>query len=80
VAELAIIYQTPARLEDVLAVSTQIINIGAASAELRQVITRESVVVADLTVVLACVNREGRAQRWLPELRRAFGDTEQKDV
>jgi acyl-CoA thioester hydrolase len=80
VAELAIIYRTPAHLEDVLAVSTQIINIGAASADLRQVITRESVVVAELKVTLACVNPEGRPKRWPPELRRAFGETEQKDV
>jgi len=72
VAELAIIYKNRAKLEDVLAVRTQIANIRAASATLKQSITRDSEVIAELTVELVYINDKGKPSRWPADIRQAM--------
>jgi len=72
VAELAIIYKNRAQLEDVLAVETQIANIRAASATLKQSIRRGSEIIAELTVEIVYINDKGRPVRWPDDIRQTM--------
>ena len=56
----------PARLDDLLQVETRITNVGGASLEALQIVTRGGEDLARLKVKLACLNQAGRPAR-LPE-------------
>ena len=63
-------YQRPARLDDELIVTTAIVEVGGASAKLRQHFRRDSDSLAVLQVWLCCVRAgTGRAAR-MPEFWR----------
>jgi acyl-CoA thioester hydrolase len=62
-------YLAPARLDDLLSVETTLIDLGNASFTMQQRILRDETLVADLKVVLVCVNEAGKAIRVPPVLR-----------
>ncbi|HEX3882321.1 MAG TPA: tol-pal system-associated acyl-CoA thioesterase [Stellaceae bacterium] len=64
-------FLVPARLDDALAVVTSVIAVRGALLTLRQEIRRDDVLVAAIDIDVACIGREGRAQR-LPPLLRAM--------
>ena len=66
VKRLAVEYARPARLDDLLSVSTEIRRAGAALV-LRQEVRREMEHLAALDVTLACVDAATLAPRRLPE-------------
>jgi len=72
VRRLDIDYRAPARLDDLLAVSTTVEEAGRASLRLRQKIERDGREIAILNVHLACVDRRGRPIRVPPAIREAF--------
>ena len=66
-------YRRPARLDDFLVVETAVAGLWAARVELRQVVRRGGVVLAEMSVGLACVRvADGRAARIPPRWRAAF--------
>ncbi|MBA4152249.1 MAG: tol-pal system-associated acyl-CoA thioesterase [Acinetobacter sp.] len=59
-------YRQPARLDDLLQVSAEIVKIGRASLKFRQRITRQDVLLADGLIEVACVDKESLKPRALP--------------
>lgn len=66
-------YLAPARLDDVLEVETSVEALGAATADLRQIVRRAGDEIVRAAVRLACISREGRPRRMPREARAAFG-------
>jgi acyl-CoA thioester hydrolase len=66
VSRLTIDYVAPARLDDDIAVTTQLDELGRASLKLRQDVRRESALLATLLVTVACIDSTGSVAR-LPE-------------
>ncbi len=69
VRHIAIDYRAPGRLDDLLTVETSVVDLGNASFTMQQTITRDAQVVADMKVVLVCVNEAGKAIR-VPDMLR----------
>ena len=70
-------YRRPARLDDALVVETALIELGAASVRMRQVIRRRPGVdaeeeVARFTAHVACTGRDGKPMRLPAQLRDAL--------
>jgi acyl-CoA thioester hydrolase len=66
-------YLRPARLDESLEVATRVLAVGAAKAELSQVIRRDADTLAEAKVLLACVRRgDGRPARIPPRWRDAL--------
>jgi len=65
-------YLTPARLDDALVVDTTLLELGAATLNLRQQIRRGGDLLADLEVLVACIGRDGRPRRLPSTLRAAL--------
>jgi acyl-CoA thioester hydrolase len=64
-------FLVPARLDDALIVSTSVVAVRGALLSLRQEVRRGETLLAALDIDVACIGREGRAQR-LPPLLRAM--------
>lgn len=62
-------YHAPARYDDVLQIETSTLDVRRASAILRQVVTRDGVLIFSADVRIACITVEGRALR-IPEIAR----------
>jgi acyl-CoA thioester hydrolase len=70
-------YRRPARLDELLVVETEVTGLWAARVELRQVVRRGRVALAELSVGLACVRvADGRAARIPARWRAVFGSEE----
>ena len=65
-------YRRPARLDDALTVETALINLGAASVRMRQVIRRNEEEVARFTANVACTGPDGKPMRMPAQLREAL--------
>ncbi len=65
-------YLTPARLEDALVIDTTLLELGAATLNLRQRIRRGGELLADLEVLVACIGCDGRPRRLPSALRAAL--------
>ena len=61
-----------ARLDDALTVETALINLGAASVRMRQVIRRNEEEVARFTANVACTGPDGKPMRMPAQLREAL--------
>jgi len=59
-------YRKPARLDDLLHISAEVIKIGRASLTFRQRITRQDVLLADGLIEVACVDKESLKPCALP--------------
>jgi acyl-CoA thioester hydrolase len=65
-------YVRPAMLDDLLVVETQTIDVGGASAVLRQVVRGPNGICAALRIKLACVGTDGKPARIPPRWREAM--------
>jgi acyl-CoA thioester hydrolase len=72
VADLAIRYLAPARLDDALTMVTGVLELGAASVRLRQRALRKDVLLAEATVRVGFIAPDGRPRRHPSEWRDAF--------
>jgi acyl-CoA thioester hydrolase len=72
VADLAIRYLAPARLDDALAVVTGVAELGAASVRLRQRALRNDDLLAEATVRVGFIAPDGRPRRHPSEWRESF--------
>jgi acyl-CoA thioester hydrolase len=63
VADLAIKYRRPARLDDALTVVSQVQAVGAATATIHQAVMRGSEILTEAIVTAAFLTREGRPRR-----------------
>jgi acyl-CoA thioester hydrolase len=72
VADMSIRYANPARLDDDVLISTEALELGAASVRLRQVARRGDDLLAEATVRVGFVSPEGRPKRQPAHWRAAF--------
>jgi len=63
ISECTIRYRAPARLDDALVVATQLVAFGAASCRIHQRVMRDTLILADASVVAAFVAPSGRPAR-----------------
>jgi len=73
VRHVEIDYRAPSRLDDLLDVSVEIVNIGNTSITIRQEISRDGQVLAEVNIVLVAVSIQGKAVRIPPQLRQILG-------
>lgn len=66
-------YQAPARLDDSLTVTAQLVRIGGASLDLVQHIKRGQDILVAIKVTLVCTTRGGKVLRLPPEWRQKLG-------
>lgn len=64
----------PARLDDELAVETEVTGVRGASADMSQIIRRGDADLARMTVRIACVGPRGRPTRFPPAISAAFSE------
>lgn len=69
VRQAEIDYRGPARLDDLLHTTAEVLVIGNTSITLRQVVSRDDKVLAEMKIVLVAVNSEGKPVRFPPQLR-----------
>lgn len=62
-------YHKPSRLDDLLTLETLADGVGNSSFMMKQAITRDGVLVFDMTVQLVCVNEQGRPTRVPDDLK-----------
>lgn len=72
VAEITIRYRAPARIDDLLTVTTRLISAKAAKFELEQTVLRGDQVLAELRVIVVCIDLNGRPQRFPKTMMLAF--------
>ncbi|KAA5605187.1 tol-pal system-associated acyl-CoA thioesterase [Roseospira marina] len=65
-------YRRPARLDDLLMVETEVLEVGGASMRVRQNITRDGELMVAIELRLAMINARGRPDRIPASLRRAL--------
>ena len=75
VHRLAAEFQSPARLDDLLAIETTLAAISAARLSLRQLVRRDATPLVALSVELACVGADGRPARIPARWRTALEGT-----
>jgi acyl-CoA thioester hydrolase len=68
-------YRAPARLDDLLDVVTRIVDVRGASLGMVQRVERAGQTLTELELVLACIDRNGRATRVPAPVRAAFEKT-----
>ena len=66
-------YCASAVLDDLLDISTEVVEIGNTSMTVRHVITRGDKVLVEIKIILVAVSGIGRASRIPPQLRQIFG-------
>lgn len=66
VISMQINFKSPAKLDELLDVQTRMVSVGGASMEMAQGIYRGDVLLVDMIVKIACIDRNGKAAR-LPE-------------
>jgi acyl-CoA thioester hydrolase len=69
VRQAEIDYRAPAKLDDLLQTTAEVLAIGNTSLTLRQVISRDDKVLAEIKIVLVAVNETGKPVRFPPQLR-----------
>jgi acyl-CoA thioester hydrolase len=74
VAEVAISYRSPARLDDALTVATRPLKLGAASIRLEQRIARGDVLLTEANVRVGFLSPDGRPRRQPAAWRAKFAD------
>lgn len=65
-------YLGPARLDDLLEVETRVLDLGGATVDAEQVVTRDGAALVRIRVRLACITAAGRATRLPAAVRTAF--------
>jgi acyl-CoA thioester hydrolase len=73
VTQMDIKYRRPARFDDALLVTTDIVQLRGASIDMRQIITRQDEVIISASVTAAFVSPDGRPLRQPKQWVAAFG-------
>lgn len=73
VRHLEVDYNAPARLDDSLTVTAQLVKIGGASLDLLQNIKRGQDILVAIKVTLVCTTHDGKVLRLPPEWRQKLG-------
>jgi acyl-CoA thioester hydrolase len=73
VRRMTIDWRAPARIDDLLTVTTAFIEVKGARMSLRQAIARGETPIASAEVEAACMNLDGRPRRLPPEVAARFG-------
>jgi tol-pal system-associated acyl-CoA thioesterase len=60
-------YKQPAKMDDLLIVSAQIIKLGKASMQFQQTLTRDGHIICEATIDIACVNKQHLKPCALPQ-------------
>lgn len=66
-------YRASAVLDDLLDISTEVIEIGNTSMTIKHVLTCKDKVIVEMKIVLVAISGIGRASRIPPQLRQIFG-------
>ena len=66
-------YRAPAKLDDLLDLTTEIIDVGNTSLTMKQIVWREEMVLAEIKVVIVAMTPTGQAVRIPPHLRQILG-------
>jgi len=74
VVHVDIHYRRPAKLGEIIEVSSEVIEMTNASITFKQEIFRDDAVLVEATVKLACINRNGKPQRIPSGLASLFSD------
>lgn len=69
VKRAAIEYHAPARLDDLLEITTELTHCGAATLDIRQILRHEGTLLAEVMVTVVTVSPEGKVLRLPKELR-----------
>jgi acyl-CoA thioester hydrolase len=73
VTDLCIKYRAPARLDDVLIVTSRVMAVRGASVDIHQIVSRDTLTLTDATITAAFVGPDGRARRqpadWVTRFR-----------
>ena len=72
VYHLEIRYFSPAKLDDLLTIDTQLIDVRKASISMNQLITCDGKKIASLDISIACVDLEMKPTRWPSDLYDSF--------
>jgi acyl-CoA thioester hydrolase len=72
VKSLGIVFHSPAKLDDLLSIQTELVELNYVSIKIHQCIKREDVTLATLDVTLACVGEAKKPTRWPAELYQHF--------
>ncbi len=78
VADLAIRYVRPARLDDTVVIDTRCVELGAASVKIRQRAEREGELIAEQTARVGFIDPAGRPRRQPAAWRAAFAQFAQR--
>ena len=79
-ADLAIRYRRPARLEDALQIVSRVVRAGAASCVIQQIVMRDGEVLAEADVTAAFLSPEGRPRRHPAAWMRIFERLTKGDI
>ena len=63
VRRVTVDYQAPARLDDMLEITTELTRLGGAALDMRQIIRHEGKTLAEVTVTLVAITPEGKVLR-----------------
>jgi acyl-CoA thioester hydrolase len=74
VADLAIRYARPARLDDTIVIESRCVELGAASLRIRQQALRDGDLIAEQTVRVGFIDPQGRPRRQPAAWRAAFAE------
>jgi acyl-CoA thioester hydrolase len=74
VVHVDIHYRRPAKLGEIIEVSSEVVEMTNASITFKQKIFRNDAVLVEATVKLACINKNGKPQRIPSELASLFSD------
>jgi len=76
VIDVDIHYKKPARLGEIIEVTTEIIEMTNATINLKHQILRDGTLLVDANVRVACIDKEGKPRR-LPEIFKNITDVKQ---
>ena len=65
-------YLAPARLGDIIEVTSQVTELGGARIRMQQMVSRDDTPLVKLSIVLACINSAGRVSRISKAVRDAL--------
>ncbi len=65
-------YLAPARLNDIIAVTSRVTELGGARIGMQQAIRRDDTRLAEVSILLACINRAGKVSRIPKTIRDAL--------
>ena len=72
VQQTTITYKKPARLDDLLTISVNLLDQSKASVTFNQIVTRQDDVIAELITKVVCIHSSGKPQRIPDEISKKF--------